>query len=118
MDNKIVEHWIDGYLQAWNSNDPGEIGQLFSEDAAYYTGPFDNPWIGRDAIIQGWLSIKDDPGTFSFGYEILATANRLAMVRGWTKYINPDREYSNIWLIKFDDQGRCEEFTEWWMQKD
>jgi hypothetical protein len=117
MDKKNVEAWVEGYLRAWNSNDPDEIGQLFAEDGAYYTGPFDDPWIGRDAIVQEWLSRKDDPGSFSFGYEILAAANNLGVIRGWTRYFNPDGEYSNIWLIKFDGQGRCEEFTEWWVQK-
>jgi hypothetical protein len=38
-------------------------------------------------------------------------------VRGWTKYFEPEREYSNIWVIRFDDEGRCTEFTEWWMRR-
>jgi uncharacterized protein (TIGR02246 family) len=117
MSKNSVTHWVEGYLRAWNSNDPGEIAQLFTEDAAYYTGPFDEPWIGRDTIVQEWLNRKDEPGTFDFEFEVLVASDSLGVVRGRTRYFNPDREYSNIWAIKFDGQGRCQEFTEWWVRK-
>jgi uncharacterized protein (TIGR02246 family) len=117
MDVQTVERWMEGYIRAWNSNDPGEIGDLFADDAAYYTGPFDEPWIGREVILQEWLNRKDEPGTFGFRYEVLAVSDHLGVVRGWTKYYKPDREYSNIWVIRFDGQGRCEEFTEWWVKR-
>ncbi len=30
----------------------------------------------------------------------------------------PDETFSNLWLIRLDDAGRCREFTEWWMTQD
>lgn len=33
----------------------------------------------------------------------------------WT--LNYGKEFSNIWLIRFGKQGRCLEFTEWWLEK-
>ncbi|HVN55402.1 MAG TPA: nuclear transport factor 2 family protein [Anaerolineaceae bacterium] len=118
MDSKTVENWVEGYTQAWNSNDPADIGALFSEDARYYTSPFvETPWRGRDAIIQHWLQGKDEPGSFRFRYEVLAAAGDTGVMRGWTLYLQPQREYANIWVIRFDDQGRCREFTEFFMQR-
>nr|BFE80771.1 hypothetical protein GCM10020093_033720 [Planobispora longispora] len=38
-DHNRVSAWIDGYVKAWNSNDPEHIGDLFTEDAEYYTAP-------------------------------------------------------------------------------
>jgi hypothetical protein len=35
--------WVEGYVRAWNSNDPAAIGALFSEDAAYHTEPYGEP---------------------------------------------------------------------------
>ncbi|NIN64423.1 MAG: hypothetical protein GTO63_06920, partial [Anaerolineae bacterium] len=61
--------WVEGYVRAWNSNQEEDIAQLFSEDALYYTGPFDEPWHGHDSIIQGWLGRKDEPGNFAFQYD-------------------------------------------------
>jgi hypothetical protein len=117
MDQKGVESWVEGYVRAWNTNDPGEIGQLFSAEAIYYTGPFDEPWQGREAIITNWLNRKDEAGKFDFRYQVLAVTADLGIVRGWTRYVEPVREYSNLWLIRFDDQGRCAEFTEWWVER-
>jgi len=116
VDQKMVSDWVEGYLRAWNSNDPQDIARLFSEDARYYTGPFDQPWQGRDTIVKNWLAGKDEPGSFNFRYEVLAASGDAGVVRGWTNYVNPAREYSNIWLMRFDPQGRCAEFTEWWVQ--
>lgn len=115
MDKTSVESWVEGYLRAWNSNDPQDIGRLFTEEAAYFTGPFQEPWQGRHAIVNGWLGRKDEPGTFTFQYQVLAVTGEVGVVRGWTRYLAPEKEYSNIWVIRLDSQGRCFEFTEWWM---
>ena len=54
----------------------------------------------------------------NFRYKILAVNDDLGVVRGWTIYKDdPPREYSNIWLIRLDDAGRCTEFTEWWVER-
>jgi uncharacterized protein (TIGR02246 family) len=108
--------WVDGYLQAWASNDPDDIGRLFTDDALYYTAPFREPWRGRDAIVSGWLDRKDEPGDYAFRYEVLAVAGDLGFVRGWTTYTNPPTGYSNLWVIRLAADGRCVEFTEWWME--
>jgi uncharacterized protein (TIGR02246 family) len=114
---RTVEAWVEGYLRAWKSNDPQEIAQLFTEDAAYFTGPFAEPWQGRQAIVQNWLARKDEPGSWSFRYEVLATGEDLGVVRGWTRYLKPEREFSNIWMVRLDETGRAEEFTEWWVDR-
>jgi hypothetical protein len=117
MDTSVVTAWVDAYVRAWNSNDPADIGRLFTDDALYYTGPFDAPWEGRDTIIQKWLRRQDAPGTTSFRYEVLASTSDRGVVRGWTLYHDPAREYSNIWLIDFGPNGRCRAFTEWWIKR-
>ncbi len=129
MDAKAVETWVSGYVRAWNSNDPDGIRALFSEDAAYYYHPSKEPWRGREAILAGWLDNADQPGQTEFRHQVLAatgepattgeppTDGLLGVVRGWTKYFDPPpREYANLWLVRLDPQGRCTEFTEWWMQ--
>lgn len=115
MNIQQLETWMQGYLQAWKSNDPQDIGRLFSEHAHYYTAPFREPWRGRDGIINGWLNRKDTPGTYTFRYQILGATEDMGFVRGWTDYQTPQRSYSNLWMIKLDDQGTCTEFTEWFM---
>jgi hypothetical protein len=31
-------------------------------------------------------------------------------------YRTPPHSYSNLWIIRLDAEGRCTEFTEWWMR--
>jgi len=63
-----VQAWIDGYVRAWNSNNPADIRALFTQDAAYYTEPYGPPWEGRDEIVRQWLDRKDEPGQAQFRY--------------------------------------------------
>ena len=115
MDEGAVRRWVDGYVRAWESNDPADIEALFTEYARYYTAPFREPWTGRQAIVEGWLDRKDEQGGWEFRFEVMAVAGRLGFVRGWTVY--PDARYSNLWVIDLDDDGRSREFTEWWMKE-
>jgi hypothetical protein len=112
----VLEEWIDRYVRAWSSNDPEEIGALFTEDALYATAPFDPPWRGRAAIVDGWLGRRDEPGQWTFDWCPLVDTTELAAITGTTTYREPPRVYSNLWVIRLAPDGRCREFTEWWME--
>jgi SnoaL-like domain len=118
MDEPSVASWIERYVGAWETNDSAEIGDLFAEHGRYYPRPDGEPWRGRAGIIDNWLARKDEPGTWAFRNQILALAGDLAFVRGWTHYTDPATDYSNLWVIRFDADGRCLEFTEWWMERE
>jgi hypothetical protein len=115
MEREDVETWIEGYERAWTTNDPEDIGGLFTDDATYHTAPFRQPWAGQDAIVEGWLDRKEEPGEWAFRWELLAIADNLAFVQGQTDYPKEGNTYSNLWVIRLRD-GRCSEFTEWWME--
>jgi uncharacterized protein (TIGR02246 family) len=114
MDQAAVDRWVQGYVRAWETNAPEDIGELFTEDATYYTAPFREPWRGRDGIVAGWLDRKDEQGDWSFRHEVVAVSGDVAFVRGWTEY-RTDSDYSNLWVIRLTGDDRCSEFTEWWM---
>jgi ketosteroid isomerase-like protein len=115
MASNDVAAWMERYLRAWSSNDPDDIGALFTDDARYYTAPHRQPWSGREEIVREWLDRKDDPGTWDFRWEELARAGDLAFIRGWTSYRGQEpAEYSNLWVIRMEGD-RCSEYTEWWM---
>ncbi|NRQ37272.1 nuclear transport factor 2 family protein [Nonomuraea sp. NN258] len=108
--------WIDGYVRAWDSNDPDDIGALFTEDALYRTEPYSTPWQGRDEIVSSWLGRKDRPGEWTFEWHPVSVTDEVSVIQGVTTY--PDKTYSNLWVIRFAPDGRCHEFTEWWMRHD
>ena len=110
-----VTVWIEAYVRAWNSNNPAEIGALFTDDAEYYTEPFHPPWRGRPEIVAQWLEHKDEPGEATFEWHPVVITDELAVIAGTTTY--PDQTFSNLWLLKLDETGTCRQFTEWWMQQ-
>ncbi|MDX1599928.1 MAG: nuclear transport factor 2 family protein [Anaerolineales bacterium] len=110
-----IEDWMNAYIEAWRGNDPAEIGALFAADAEYFTAPFRQPWQGRQAIVAGWLERKDEPGSWSFVYEILIDGAELSVVEGVTEYTDQGRTYSNLWLVWLNSEGRCRRFVEYFM---
>lgn len=113
-----VATWVDGYVRAWNSNSPGDIAALFTEDAHYFTAPFRTPWRGTGEIVEGWLERKEEPGDATFSWEPLVLTPELTIIQGMTTYRTPPQIFSNLWIIRLDHDGRCREFTEWWMEHD
>jgi len=109
--------WMDGYVRAWTSNDPAAIGRLFAEDAVLFTAPFRAPWRGREEIVAGWLERPDAPGSWTFTSEILGVDGDLGVVRGRTTYADPPTAYANLCLVRLAADGRCVEFTEWYMEE-
>jgi uncharacterized protein (TIGR02246 family) len=113
--SKAVEDWMAGYRSAWESNDPTEIGELFTEDAVYYNEPFSQPSRGRDAIIRMWQDRQDAPGSNTFTWKPVVATDDVVVVRGETDY--GSMKFSNLWVIRLDASGRASEFTEWWMDQ-
>ncbi|MDP8958459.1 MAG: nuclear transport factor 2 family protein [Actinomycetota bacterium] len=118
MDPQTVSSWLDRYERAWRSRDQDEIGSLFTEDATYSADPFDDGLHGRQAIVDEWLSI-DPNEEFDFRHEVLAVEGNLGVARGWITYTAGENlgEWSNIFLIRLDDRGRCNEYREWYMAR-
>jgi len=82
VDRAAVDAWVRSYVEAWRSNDPQAIGNLFTDDAEYLTGPFDEPWRGRAAIVEGWLARSDEAGSWTFEVSSVDVADGVAFVEG------------------------------------
>jgi ketosteroid isomerase-like protein len=121
VDTQAVATWLDGYSQAWSTYDPAQIRALFSEDAVYHDNPFSEPLRGREAIVAGWLKERDEPGTYEGFYRPVLVAGDQAVARGYSRYFNTNGtvrdEYDNLFLLRFDADGRCAEYREWYMPK-
>jgi ketosteroid isomerase-like protein len=121
IDRGSVTRWLQDYVSAWESYDPSAIGALFSDNATYRYNPFDEPVRGRDVIVANWLENRDPPNTYTAAYQPVAVEGDTAVANGRTLYYAADgktlqRQYDNIFVLRFDDEGRCTEFCEWFMQ--
>ena len=111
-----LTRWIEGYLRAWTSNAPDDIRALFTEDARYRTDPWQDGVHGQDAIVEDWTTRGDEQGTWEFSWSPVAVTDDVAVVQGETRYAS-GTNYSNLWIIRLDPDGRAREFTEYWMDQ-
>jgi hypothetical protein len=109
-----LESWIAAYQKAWESNEPDDIRGLFTDDAEYRTEPYSEPWTGHQEIVDGWLEGADEPGDWTFEWSPLVENDDLSIITATTDYDDAPT-YSNLWVIRFSDDGRARSFTEWWM---
>jgi SnoaL-like domain len=121
LDRAGVSQWLKRYAQAWESYERSSIAELFSEDASYRYHPYDDPIQGREAIVDSWLEDPDDAGTYQGAYEPIAVDGDIAVAAGTSTYRPKDgseaKVYENVFVMRFDEGGRCSEFTEWYMRR-
>jgi ketosteroid isomerase-like protein len=130
MDHAAAQQWLDRYVAAWKSYDADDIGALFSDDVSYRYHPTDEPVIGRSAVVASWLgeaddesaSTRDAPGTFDASYSPIAVDGEVVVATGTSTYLDePEgavtKVFDNCFVMRFDDEGRCREFTEYYQKR-
>jgi len=130
VDRADVDRWLEAYVEAWKTYDPEQIAALFAADVEYRYHPYDEPIRGREAVVAAWLgeseapnaSTRDEPGTYEASYRTVAVDGDVAVAVGTSTYLDSpggsvDRVYDNCYVMRFDADGRCREFTEWYMKR-
>lgn len=130
MDRAAVDRWLDAYIEAWKTYDRDEIEALFSEGVRYRYHPYDEPLEGREAVVASWLgesdepgaSTRDEPGTYDANYRAVAVDGDVAVATGSSSYLAEpggpvEKVFDNCFVMRFDGDGRCTEFTEWFIQR-
>jgi ketosteroid isomerase-like protein len=110
-----VEQWLGGYERAWRSPGTAALRELFAEDASYRLGPYEEPAVGLDSIGVLWEHEREGPDeVFTMESQIVAVEGDMAVVRVEVRYGQPaEREYSDLWLIRFGPDDTCVDFEEW-----
>ena len=62
MDRADAQAWLDKYVAAWLSYEANDIAALFTEDIAYRYHPYDDPIVGRKAVVASWLGEDNADG--------------------------------------------------------
>jgi ketosteroid isomerase-like protein len=125
-----AQAWLDRYVAAWLSYDVNDIAALFTEDVVYRYHPYDDPLVGREAVVASWLgesdskdaSTRDAPGTYAARYEPVALDGDVVVATGTSSYREqPEgpivRIYDNCFVMRFAGEGRCKEFTEYYLRR-
>jgi SnoaL-like domain len=129
VDKAAADRWLEAYVQAWKSYDREQIAALFAGDVKYRYHPYDDPVEGREAVVESWLgesdaagaSTRDEPGTYDASYRAVAVDGQVVVATGSSSYYKPngsvERVFDNCFVMRFDDGGRCEDFTEWFIER-
>ncbi len=130
MNRADAQAWLDRYVAAWLSYDANDIAALFTEDVVYRYHPYDDPLVGREAVVASWLgesdsedaSTRDAPGTYAARYEPVAVDGDVVVATGTSTYREqPEgpivRIYDNCFVMRFAGEGRCKEFTEYYLRR-
>ena len=130
MDRTDAQAWLDRYVAAWLSYDADDIASLLTEDVLYRYHPYDDPIVGREAVVASWLgeansdgaSTRDAPGTYAAQYEPVAVDGEIVVATGTSSYRERldgpiVRVYHNCFVMRFDAEGRCQEFTEYYIRR-
>ena len=130
MEHATAQAWLDRYVAAWKSYAVTDIAGLFSEDVRYRYYPNADWVVGRDAVVASWLaegtddqgSTRDEPGTYDAAYAPVAVDGEVVVATGTSTYSAepggpPTRVFDNCFVMRFDDAGRCREFTEYYSKR-
>ena len=130
MEPGDVARWLDDYVEAWRTYDPDAIAALFAEEIEYRYHPHDEPIRGREAVVESWLgegehedaSSRDPEGTYDASYAPVAIDGDTVVATGSSTYFESpggpvEKVYDNCFVMRFDGDGRCREFTEWFIER-
>jgi hypothetical protein len=110
-----VLDWVDAYEQAWRTPGTEGLSEIFTADARYSQGPYQEPVVGLPAIGAMWEAERADAAEpFTMTNEIVAIDGDTAVIRVEVRYAQPEpHEYRDLWVVRFASDGRCREFEEW-----
>ncbi|HEY3140381.1 MAG TPA: nuclear transport factor 2 family protein [Acidimicrobiales bacterium] len=113
MERHAVEDWAAGYVKAWRTPGTGDLALLFAADVSYLVSPWAKPITGQAALAEFWEAGRDGPDeAFDITSEVVAVDGPTAVIRVAVEYGNGER-WRDLWILGFDDDGRCVAFEEW-----
>lgn len=115
MERAVVQRWVEGYERAWRTAGTDELTRLFAPDATYLVSPWARPVEGLAAISELWESERAGPDEpFTMASEVVAVDGDTAVVRVAVAYgRNGGGRWRDLWVLRFDGDGRCAAFEEW-----
>jgi hypothetical protein len=113
VDHSDVERWLESYERAWRAPGTEALAELFSPAATYSPSPWARAVEGLADIARFWEDERTGPDEqFAMTHEVVAVDGSTAVVRVSVDYATESR-WRDLWVIRFDADGRCSAFEEW-----
>jgi ketosteroid isomerase-like protein len=113
MEADNVSRWVTAYEATWRTPGTDGLAALFAEGATYLVSPWAEPVIGLAAIAELWEAERERPDEeFTMTSSVVAVDGSAAVVRAEVHYARGET-WRDLWVLEFDDDGRCRAFEEW-----
>lgn len=113
VEHADLESWVEGYERLWRTAGTDRLGELFSPDVSYRGWPWEESAHGLAALARFWDAQRDGPDEqFTLRFEVVAVDGPVGVVRAEVDYAD-GQSWLDLWLVRFDDDGRCTDFEEW-----
>ena len=120
MDERAVAAWLEGYSHAWGPTTPRRSGRCSARTRC--TSTIRSPsrsGAARRSSPTGYATATSPTPTRAPTARSWSPATR--RWQGYSRYLNTNGsvrdEYDNLFLLRFDADGRCAEYREWYMRK-
>jgi hypothetical protein len=118
LSTATLERWLAGYEQAWESRDAAHAAELFTSNASYHETPFDEPKVGQSGIHAYWASVTVDQRDIDFKSQVIAVNGQTGVAHWSATFTSASTgahlELDGVFVLTFDENGRCTELREWW----
>jgi ketosteroid isomerase-like protein len=115
LDTADLARWIESYERAWRAPGTDALARLFTAEATYRAGPFEDTVAGLPAIAAFWEAEREGPDeSFTMSWEPVAVEGSVGVARIEVVYGEPERaRYRDLWVVTLEADGRCRAFEEW-----
>ena len=110
-----VQAWLDSDLTPAHLSRRA-IGDLFSAGRSTPTTLRPGAAAGSRRDRRDWLAEPDEAGSWEASYRPLLIDGDRAVATGESRYAD-GKVFSNLYVLRFDEDGRCAEFVEWYMEQ-
>lgn len=121
MNKDSFEKWVKTLGEAWITKNPDLIGSICSENVRYYENPFEEPRVGRQAVIREWQNVPTSQKDITFDFNVIGITNDIGVahwIASFTRTPENKREtLDGIFTVQLNELGLCTEFHMWWVAK-
>ncbi len=121
MNDNSLNNWLKTLGEAWVTKNPELIGSICAEDVKYYEHPFEEPRIGRQAVVGEWQNVPTSQKDITFDSDIIGITHGIGIAHWRASFTRiPENKLDTldgIFTVKLNELGLCTEFHMWWVEK-
>jgi hypothetical protein len=122
LDVDSLKRWLDAYGRAWETGDADAAVQLYTPDVKYHETPFDEPDCGIEAVYGYCKEASDSQRDVRFWHDAHVVDGDRGIAHWGASFVRVPSgisvELDGIFVLKFDEHGKCSELREWWHRRE